>query len=96
MMCYACCCKIQFCRFFLHFFWILLLLLVFVLFILGFIFGFISFLGKDGVDVLNFLFSKENLSATKPIIIGGTAGNYLNICLNGNFIFIFLYKINKK
>jgi hypothetical protein len=83
-MCYACCCKIQFCRFILHILWIILSLLALVLFILGVIFGVVSIVGKDGVDVFNFVFSAENLSAAKPVIIGeGTAGKYLNICLNG-------------
>jgi len=81
---YACCCKIQCCRFFLHFFWIILGLLTFILFIVGVVFGAIGLVGKDGVDVFDFLFSAENLSSAKPIIISDkTAGTYLNVCLNG-------------
>jgi hypothetical protein len=69
----------------LHFFWIILGLLTIVIFILGVIFGVISFVGKDGVQVFNFIFSTENLSNANPVIITDkTAGNYLNVCLNSN------------
>jgi hypothetical protein len=59
------------------------------MFLVGLVFGAVSVIGKDGVAVFDYIFSAENLKAAKPAIIGsvGSAGTYLNVCLNGNIIF---------
>ena len=84
---YACCCKIQIFRFCLHLFWIWLGLLTFIFFIVGVVFGAVGLIGKDGVSVINFVFSNENLSLkpTPKILNNTQAGEYLNVCLNGKF-----------
>lgn len=85
MFLYACCCKIQCCRFFLHLLWIILFLLTAIIFLVALVFGVVSIVGKDGVAVFDYIFSDENLKAAKPAVIGyaGTAGTYLSVCLNG-------------
>lgn len=96
MIFYACLCKIQCFRFCLHFFWIILGLLTFLLFIIGVVFGVLGLVGKDGVDVFNYVLSSENLSSAKPKIFSDkTAGQYLNICLNGKLIIIIYIFISK-
>lgn len=91
MLMYACCCKIQCFRFCLHFFWFLLGLLTVIFFLLGVVFGVVALIGEDGVDVFNFLLSQENLSRTEPYVFKDKqAGQYLNVCLNGNKILKYL------
>jgi hypothetical protein len=87
MLMYACCCKIQYCRFCLHLFWIILGILVILIFLVGVVFGVVGLIGDDGVDVFNFIFSTENLSSENPYVLQDkTAGSYLNTCLNGIFL----------
>ena len=65
--------------------------MTFIFFIVGVVFGALGLIGKDGVQVINFVFSNENLSLAKPHILGNAqAGEYLNVCLNGIKFFIIL------
>jgi hypothetical protein len=85
MVFYAYCCKIQCFRFCLHLFWIILGLFVFILFLVGVVFGVVSVIGKDGVQVFNFIFSSQNLNSDSPkVITDRTAGKYMDVCLNKN------------
>lgn len=55
-------------------------------FILGTIFGVIGLISNDGVGVIRWIFSSENLLSSSPkILTDPTAGKYINICLNGNW-----------
>lgn len=62
-------------------------------FILGTLFGVIGLISTDGVSVIRWLFSTDNLLSSNPKIITDTkAASYLNICLNGKLINNYLIK----
>lgn len=87
MIFYVCCCKVQWFRFCLHFFWIVIMVLMVLTFILGTLFGVIGLISTDGVSVIKWLFSTDNLKSTSPkIITDSKAASYLNVCLNGKLI----------
>jgi len=90
IICYVYCCKIQFLRYFLHLFWIIIMILMVLTFILGSVFGIIGLISTDGISVLKWIFGSENLSSQNPKYIGtGESAQYINICLNGNNLLSF-------
>lgn len=79
------CCKVQWARFILHLVWFLTSLIMILTFILGTVFGILGLAGKDGVSVIQWIFSNENLNSTTPHVISDPeAAGYLNTCVNCN------------
>jgi hypothetical protein len=82
-------CKCCSClRFFLHFIWNIIVILMIINFILSALFGVLASIGQDGIGVIKWVFGPDNLSQPTPVIIPGKAGQYLNICVNGNILFL--------
>lgn len=83
----TCCNETAFFRGMLHVVWNLTSLIMILTFLIGGIFGLFGLVGVDGVTVLQFLFSRDNLT-NKQVLIGGQAAAYLDICVNGNYLLI--------
>jgi hypothetical protein len=81
----TCCNDSKFFRGILHIIWNLTSLIMIVTFLIGGVFGLVGLVSVDGVTVLQFLFSRENLSGNQ-ILIGGQAAAYLDICINGKLL----------
>lgn len=75
-------CKVQFFRFLAHYFWIFFTLITISTFSISFVFGILSVLAYDSKNVLNFIFSNNNLLNEKYLIKDKNTADVLNICLN--------------
>ena len=64
--------------------WVFIGILLIILIILNAIFGIIATLISDMGDIVDFLFSNENISSDNPRIIGGSNLGNINICLRGD------------
>ena len=53
-------------------------------FVLGIVIGVIGSFVQDAAKVVQYITSTQNLNSTKPIIIEGDMGVYLDVCLNGD------------
>ena len=79
---------IAFCecsRFFFYFSWMINMLIIISFTIIGVIAGILGIIGKDGVGVMEYIISNENLEKMDDsIIIKGEGSKYLNTCFNGD------------
>ncbi len=64
--------------------WVFIGILLIILIILNAIFGIIATLISDMGDIVDFLFSNENISSDNPRIIGGSNLGNINTCLRGD------------
>ena len=82
------CEKCQCIRIFLHILWNFLAFFSFILMLLGGIIGLVGIVLTDGVGVLDYVVSPENLTPQEeglsPIILSGESLDYINTCLNGD------------
>ena len=82
------CEKCQCIRIFLHILWNFLAFFSFILMLLGGIIGLVGTVLTDGVGVLDYVVSSENLTpqeeSISPIILSGESLDYINTCLNGD------------
>lgn len=85
----TCCNDSKFFRGVIHFIWNFTSLIMIITFLIGGLFGLVGLVSVDGVNVLQFLFGKDNLTKNQ-VLIGGSASQYLDVCINGNIQFNFL------
>lgn len=82
------CEKCQCIRIFLHILWNFLAFFSFILMLLGGIIGLVGIVLTDGVGVLDYVVSSDNLTPQEegisPIILSGESLDYINTCLNGD------------
>ena len=70
-------------RFLFYISWIINMLIIIIFSIIGVVFGILGIIGKDGVGVMEYIISNDNLEKMdESIIIKGEGAKYLNICFN--------------
>jgi hypothetical protein len=80
---YTLCKCCSFVRFFLHLIWNLIVILMILNFLLGAAFGLLGLVSLDAVPVMKFIFGSENLKSDNPLLVTGTSGKLIDICING-------------
>ena len=89
-MCTNCCCCRCIFKFFTHLLWNILALLMFITFMVGFLFSFVGQIGNDGMNLISFVVSEDNLGKNgtggERMLVDqlGEGINYLDRCINGD------------
>ena len=85
--CTSCCCFRCLFKFCTHIFWNVLALMMIITLLIGSLFAIVGKLGNDGMSLVSYVVSKENLeNVDDPFLIGKAQDviKYLKICLHGN------------
>jgi len=89
-MCTNCCCCRCIFKLFTHLLWNILALLMFITFMIGFIFSLVGQIGDDGMNLISFVVSEDNLGKNgtggERMLVDqlGEGINYLDRCINGD------------
>ena len=85
--CTSCCCFRCLFKFCTHILWNILALMVIITLLIGSLFSIIGKVGNDGMSLVSYIVSQENLNNDEnPFLIGQAQDvkKYLNICLHGD------------
>ena len=85
--CTSCCCFRCLFKFCTHIFWNVLALMMIITLLIGSLFSIIGKVGNDGMSLVSYIVSQENLNNEEdPFLIGQAKDvkKYLNICLHGD------------
>ena len=85
--CTKCCCCRCICKLFTHLLWNILALLMIIVFLIGSLFAIIGKIGSDGMNVISYIVSEDNIGKGGDNILVDQLGDnvkFLRTCLVGN------------
>ena len=97
--CKKCCCCRCICKLCTHCLWNILYLLMILIFFIGFIISLIGQIGNDGMNILSYILSEDNIGTNGDNFLSNNLGkykDYINTCLNGQGNLQNLVNINRE